>query len=259
MYPCGDTRFARSSVSESANAVTKTTGTASSARSRSAAAIPSAPSRRAMSIRTRSGRTSAASARALADESAVPTTSCPSRRRRSSTSSATTASSSTTRMRADFAGSMGSAPGDRDGWLPVDGERQGELGPAIALQRRGPPQLADERRDQALAERPGTPEALGRCGQPDAVVGDDERRVAVLTVERDGDRAALALGKGVLQRVREQLVEDQPAGDRDVQVEGDRLDVDDELDRTTHLSGGREHVPGEPIDVVAEIDPGEVT
>ncbi len=100
MYPCGDTRFARSSVSASANAVTKTTGTASSARSRSAAAMPSAPSRSAMSMRTRSGRTAAAWARALAYESAVPTTWYPRRRNRPSMSSATTASSSTTRMRA---------------------------------------------------------------------------------------------------------------------------------------------------------------
>ena len=78
-------------------------------------------------------------------------------------------------------------------------------------------------------------------------------------MERDADRAALAVRKGVLERVREQLVQDQPAGDRDVEVEGDRLDVEGELDRAAHLSGGREHVPREPVDVVAEIDPCEVT
>ena len=67
-----------------------------------------------------------------------------------------------------------------------------------------------------------------------------------------------AVGERMLQGVREQLVQDQPAGDRDVEVEGDRLDVEREPDRPAHLSGRREHVPREPVDVVAEVDPREV-
>src|SRR5262249_31811755 len=258
MYPCGDTRFARSSVSASANAVRKTTGTASSARSRSAAAMPSGPSRSEMSIRTRAGRSSAAREMALAYEAAVPTTWYPSRRSRPWTSSATTASSSTTRMRAGFAGSTGSAPSDCGVRSVHDGEGQREPCPGVALDRRDSSQLLHERPDQLLPERPGMLLAIRQRWQPDAVVGHDEGRGAVRAAERDADRAALTVGKRMLQSVREQLVQDEPAGDCDVEVQRHRLNVESEPDRSIHFSRRREHVPREPVDVVTEVDPREV-
>src|SRR5262249_39473480 len=205
--------------------------------------MPSRPSRSAMSMRTRSGRSEAASASALAAESAVPTTSYPSRRSRSSTSSATTASSSTIKMRAGFAEFTGSAPSDHGLRLLADGERQREPGPANALDQHGPLQLPDERRHQALPERPGTLPTIRRRGKPDAVVLDDEGRGAIGAMERDRYRPTSAFGKRVLQGVREQLVQDQPAGDCDIEVEGHRLDIERELDRATPLSRRGEDVP----------------
>src|ERR1044071_3120940 len=159
---------------------------------------------------------------------------------------ATIASSSTTRMRAS---AMRRA---------LLAEADGEAGAAAAvLDRELPVELRDEAAHELQAERAGGGGIF--VGEADAIVAHGHAAPAVAAVgQLDDDLAAPAVGKGVLERVEQQLVHDQAARHGRVDAQQHLVAEDRELD-ARGIGGERlEEQVAERADVVGEVDLREV-
>jgi hypothetical protein len=109
-------------------------------------------------------------------------------------------------------------------------EANDEGRPVLAVDRQLSVQLRDQVAHELQPERPGVGQVQTRR-QPHAVVRDRQLMPAVAgALESHADAALAAVREGVLDGVRDQLIDDQPAADRTVEVERDVGDVQLQLD-----------------------------
>src|SRR3989454_1255165 len=124
------------------------------------------------------------------------------------------------------------------------------------------------------ARSPGRTDLLGQCahelkaeclglaevqagGKADPVVLDGEPVPILLQAHAHADLSAAVSRKRVLQRIRHQLVDDQPAGHRQIDPEDDLVELDTVADTASRVVGAEELRNQRP-DVLREIDAREV-
>ena len=109
---------------------------------------------------------------------------------------------------------------------------------------------------QLEAERPGLAD-IQTGGKADPVILDGQPVPILLELHAHADLSAAVSGKRVLQGVRHQLVDDQPAGHRQVDPEDDLVDLDAIADAASGIVGA-EKLRNQRADVLREVDACEI-
>ena len=77
-------------------------------------------------------------------------------------------------------------------------------------------------------------------------------------MQLDVDFASAALGKGVLEGIAQQLIENEPAGDCSVNIQDDQLDLDPYANALRIDPIRLRQLGAECVDIARQIEPGEI-